>query len=109
MNRQIVLGIVFATLAGSAFANQLNDKVNAMKESGRRTFTGLLVRQSGSECPVVQRTFFQGMLEKNAVWNVSCGSKNYGIVFYDDEANTTRVMTCPALKELGAPNCFKKF
>ncbi|RZI74023.1 MAG: hypothetical protein EOP80_11205 [Variovorax sp.] len=110
MNKQIVLGIVFVTLTGSAFANQLHDKVSAMKESGRRTFTSLLVRQSGAECPAVQRTFFQGMLEKNAVWNVSCGTKNnYGIVFYDDEANTTRVMTCPALKELGAPNCFKKF
>lgn len=110
MNKQIVFGIVFASLAGSAMANQLHDKVTAMKESGRRTFIGLLVRQAGIECPAVQRTFFQGMLEKNAVWNLSCGQKgDYGIVFYDDAANTTRVLTCPALKELGAPNCFKKF
>lgn len=110
LKKQIILGFVFATLAGSVLANQLHDKVTAMKESGRRTFTGLLVRQTGAECPSVQRTFFQGMLEKNAVWNVSCGQKkDYGIVFYDDAANTTRVMACPALKELGAPNCFKKF
>ena len=111
MNKQIILGVVFAALTGSGLANQLHDKVNAMTESGRRTFTSLLIRQTGAECAAVKRTFFQGLLEKkSAVWNVSCGSKDaYGIVFYDDSANTTRIMTCSALKELGAPACFKKF
>lgn len=110
LKKQIAFGVVLAALAGSVLANPLHDKVSGMTESGRRTFAGLLIRQTGAECAAVQRTFFQGMLDKNAVWNVSCGAKDvYGIVFYDDAANTTRIMPCASLKDMGAPACFKKF
>ncbi|MDM0106025.1 hypothetical protein QTH97_13865 [Variovorax sp. J22R24] len=111
MNKQrIFAGILLAVSAMSASAGSLSDQVSAMSESGRRNFTGMLIRQSGANCPAVQRTFFQGKLDKNAVWNVACNSRdNYGIVFYGDDSNTTRVMKCSELKELGAPGCFKKF
>jgi hypothetical protein len=55
--------------------------------------------------------FFQGLLDKAAVWNVRCSGKNadFGLIFYDDQTNTSRVVPCAQLKEMGAPNCFKKF
>ena len=111
MNQQrLLIAALLATSAFAAGAAALGDQVQAMSETGRRNFTGMLIRQSGAECPTVQRTFFQGKLDKNVVWNVACSNKaSYGIVFYGDESNTTRVMKCSELKELGASGCFKKF
>lgn len=110
MKKPLLVGLLIATVAATAWANKTNDRVAAMSESGRRTFAALLVRQTGAQCPAVTRTFFQGLLEqKDALWNVSCNSRdNYAIVFYDDDASTTRVMKCSELKTLGAPGCFKK-
>jgi hypothetical protein len=111
MQKSLFAASLFALLSHAAFANTLSDKVDAMSENGRRNFISTLVQQSGAQCPAVQRVFFQGLLDKAAVWNVRCSGKNadFGIVFYDDQANTTRVMPCAQLKELGAPGCFKKF
>lgn len=111
MPKSFILVSLVALLSHNAFANTLSDKVDAMSENGRRNFTAVLVQQSGAQCPTVQRVFFQGLLDKAAVWNVRCSGKNadFGVVFYDDQANTTRVMPCAQLKELGAPGCFKKF
>jgi hypothetical protein len=110
MKKPFLVALVMAAFAPIAGANATNDRVAAMSESGRRTFAALLVRQTGAQCPAATRTFFQGLLEKkDAVWNVSCNSRdNYAIVFYDDAAGTTRVMKCSELKALGAPACFKK-
>lgn len=111
MNKQrALIALLLAASAVPTWAGGLNDQVSAMSESSRRKFSGMLIRQSGANCPEVQRTFFQGKLDKNAVWNVGCSSReNYGIVYYDDESNTTRVMKCSELQKLGAPACFKKF
>lgn len=111
MQKSLFAVSLLALLSTAAFANTLNDKVDAMSENGRRNFTAVLVQQSGVQCPTVQRVFFQGLLDKAAVWNVRCAGKNadFGIIFYDDQANTARVMPCSQLKELGAPGCFKKF
>ncbi len=111
MSKSFILASIFALLCPIAFANTLNEKVDAMSENGRRNFTAVLVQQSGAACPAVQRVFFQGLLDKAAVWNVRCSGKNadFGIIFYDDQASTTRVMPCAQLKELGAPGCFRKF
>jgi hypothetical protein len=102
---------LLALLSSASFANTLSDKVDAMSENGRRNFSSMLIQQSGAQCLAVQRVFFQGLLDKAAVWNVRCSGKSadFGIIFYDDQANTTRVMPCAQLKELGAPGCFKKF
>ena len=108
--QRFLIAVLMTATATAAAAAPLAEQVQNMSESGRRNFTGMLIRQSGANCPAVQRTFFQGKLDKNTVWNVACSSKdNYGIVFYGDEANTTRVMKCSELKELGAAGCFKKF
>lgn len=111
MPKSLFLLSVVALLSNAAFANTLNEKVEAMSDKGRRNFAATLVQQSGAQCPDVQRVFFQGLLDKAAVWNVRCSGKNadFGLVFYDDQASTTRVMPCAQLKELGAPSCFKKF
>ena len=55
--KQLGLGIVLAMLCGVGIANELGDKVSAMTESGRRAFTGVLVRQTGAQCPAVQTHF----------------------------------------------------
>lgn len=108
--KQIGLGIVLAMLCTAGIANELGDKVSAMTESGRRTFTGLIVRQTGAQCPAVQRTFFQGMKDKSAVWNITCNSRDsYGIVFEDDTANSTHIMKCSEVSALVGAACFKKF
>lgn len=106
----LLTGLVALTSHG-AVAATFSDKLDAMSEKGRRDFTGMLVRQSGAQCPSVQRVFYQGLLDKASVWNVRCSGKNadFGVVFYDDQANTTRVMTCTQLKAMGGPGCFKKF
>lgn len=111
MPKSLLLLSLVALLSNAALANTLSDKVDAMSDNGRRNFTAALVQQSGAECPAVQRVFFQGLLDKAAVWNVKCSGKNadFGVIFYDDQANTTRVMPCAQLKEMGAPSCFKKF
>lgn len=111
MPKSFVLLSLAALLSNAALASTLGATVDAMSENGRRNFIGTLVKQSGAECPAVQRVFFQGKLDKAAVWNVRCSGKNadFGIVFYEDQANTTRVMPCAQLKELGASACFKKF
>lgn len=91
-------------------ANELADKVSAMTESGRRTFTGVLVRQTGAQCPAVQRTFFQGTKDKSAVWNITCNSRDsYGIVFADDAAYSTQITKCSEVPTLVGAPCFKKF
>lgn len=111
IKQRVLGGLLLAALLTPAFANRLVDQVGAMSEAGRAKFTGMLIRQTGAQCPAVTRTFFQGKLDdKSQVWNVSCNSRdNYGIVISDDAANTTRVMKCAELKSLGAPDCFKKF
>lgn len=71
----------------------------------------MLLRQSGKICNDVVKTFDQGPGEdKNTVvWNVRCTPReDYAIVFYNDDANTTRVMTCADSKALGSPSCFSK-
>jgi hypothetical protein len=108
--KQLGLGIVLAMLCGVGIANELGDKVNAMTESGRRTFTGLIVRQTGAQCPTVQRTFFQGTKDKSAVWNITCNSRDsYALVFDDDAANSTHIMKCSEVTALVGVACFKKF
>lgn len=108
--KQLGLGIVLAMLCGVGIANELGDKVSAMTESGRRAFTGVLVRQTGAQCPAVQRTFFQGMKDKSAVWNITCNSRDsYGIVFGDDAANSTQITKCSEVPALVGTACFKKF
>lgn len=93
-----------------AFANPLPAKVNAMGESSRRNLLGLLVRQAGSQCPKVQRTFLQGRLPNAAVWNVACNGRkaDFILVLNEDESNTVRLAACAAHKELGVPPCFRK-
>ncbi len=108
--KHLGLGIVLATLCACGIANELGDKVTAMTESGRRTFTGLIVRQTGAQCPTVQRTFFQGIKDKSAVWNITCNSRDsYGIVFDDDAANSTHIMKCSEVPALVGAACFKRF
>jgi hypothetical protein len=111
MVKPLLFASLVALFSQAVFANTLSDKVEAMSENGRRNFTGTLVRQSGAQCADVQRVFFQGLLDKAAVWNVRCSGKNadFGLIFYDDQTNTSRVVPCAQLKEMGAPNCFKKF
>ena len=109
MSKFVLLAGLMAVLSQAAFANALSDKVEAMSENGRRAFIGTLIRQSGGSCADVQRVFFQGRLEKAAVWNARCGGNtDFGVIFYDDQTNTTRVLPCVQLKELGAPRCFTK-
>lgn len=108
--KQLGLGIVLAMLCGAGIANELGDKVSAMTEPGRRTFTGFIVRQTGAQCPSVQRTFFQGIKDKSAVWNITCNSRDsYGIVFDDDAGNSTHVIKCAEVSARVGAACFKKF
>ncbi len=111
MSKSLFLVGLVALVSNVALANTLSDKVKAMSEKGRRNFVATLVQQSGAQCADVQRVFFQGLLDKAAIWNVRCSGKNadFGLIFYDDQASTARVMPCAQLKELGAPNCFRKF
>lgn len=108
--KRLGLAIVLATLCAAGIANELGDKVNAMTESGRRTFIGVLVRQTGAQCPAVQRTFFQGTKDKSAVWNIACNSRDsYGIIFDDDAAHSTHIMKCSEVQALVGAACFKPF
>jgi len=101
--------MLLACSSAAVLASPLGDKMSSMSESGRRAFTGMIVRQTGEKCESVRRTFFQGNLDQAAVWNVECNSGDkYGVIFSGDEGNTTRVLKCSAMKDAGAPPCFRK-
>jgi hypothetical protein len=111
MHKKLIAGLLTASLAGPLLASPLHDQVSAMSDSGKRGLIGMLVRQSGQACPAVRRTFFQGRVDKqHPVWNVACNSRDeYALVFYEDAANSTRVLKCAQLKAtLGTPKCFTK-
>ncbi|RYH64101.1 MAG: hypothetical protein EON54_06945 [Alcaligenaceae bacterium] len=111
MNKQVATGLLIATLSLGSTAAGLGEQVSAMSEAGRQKFIGVIVRQSGAQCPAVKRTFFQGVLpDRSAIWNIGCNSRdNYGIVFADDAANSTRVVKCSEVKALAGAECFRKF
>jgi len=95
-----------------AFAeNVAHEGLQAMSEAQRKDALARLLRESGENCPVASRTFYQGSDSNgNAFWNVAClGGKNWSIQIANDKNGSTRLLSCDMLAAVNGGVCFKKF
>jgi len=66
------------------------------------------IRSAGNDCNKVVRTFQQGTLDGDAVWNAECeGGASYGIV--SKTGGSTEVLECEALERQTGTSCFEEF
>ena len=66
------------------------------------------IRSAGNDCNRVTRTFRQGMLDGDDVWNAECeGGAAYGIVSKAD--GDTEVVSCDEIEQRTGTSCFETF
>ena len=66
------------------------------------------IRSAGNDCNRVVRTFRQGMLDGDDVWNAECeGGAAYGIV--SKAGGDTEVVSCDEIEQRTGTGCFETF
>lgn len=118
MSGQLSAGVVLLALTGMAAANDLSDRLRAMKEQARHAELTDLIKPTGQPCDRVVRSIHieDDKVRGLSVWSVECGDKNsYSVTifpagFYAGLQRFSLVSRCEDLKSISAGlfECWKK-